>query len=247
MQAVQRVLITGVSSGLGEALMRECLAAGYEVTGVVRRDEQKQALEAAHATGLAVEVADLAQPAAVTALLERVAGRRFDYVVLNAGCADVGAFAELPDDSIDSVMQTNLLCNMQIVRALIPGALEAGTKFVFVSSVCARLPGIQFASYAVSKAGLTQLYKSLAVEYPQLDFLCLELGGMQTPFHEKAGYTEQRKRKSADEVARRMHRSMLKDKGLRTLAVDWWLMRRVLMTFEDSVVGALRWKQAKSR
>lgn len=242
---MSRVLITGVSSGLGAELMRLNLAAGREVTGVVRRAEQREQLMDDAPAGLRVLVADLSEPDEVRALGVELAGERFDHVVLNAGSADVGALAELPPESIDRTLQTNLLANMHLSRALLPGAIEHGTKLVFVSSICARLPGIRFASYAVSKAGLSQLANSLRVECPGLEVLCLELGGVATPFHRKAGLADHRPKHTAGNIARRMQRAIETQTGVRTLVPTWWLARRFLMVFEGSIVRLLRWKESR--
>lgn len=242
---MSHVLITGASSGLGRIVLEECLADHHDVVAVVRRPEQRDALIQEWNGRARVEVADLADPDEVEELLGVLGDERFDYALLNAGCASVGAFAELPARSVESILRTNLLSNMHLVHRLLPGALERGTKFVFVSSLSARLPGIRFASYAVSKAGLTQLYKSLAVEYPTLGFLCLEIGGVDTPFHRKAGAGARRGRKPARVVGQRLYRAMLRKEGVRTLSADWWLVRRILMSFEGGVVRLLRWSRAR--
>lgn len=227
--------------------MRQCLNAGQQVVGVVRQPRQRQSLLEDFSKDLDVEVADLSKDAEVARLAQRIKAQRFDYVVLNAGCADVGSFAELSEESMRSVMQTNLLANMQIVRAMIPNALEYKTKFVFVSSLSARLPGMKFASYAVSKAGLTQLYKSLAVEYPTIDFLCIELGGVDTAFHRKAGYTVERRRKAPEKVGKWVYGAMLSKTGMCTLTIEWRIVRRILMTFESSIVWLLRRNQRREK
>jgi short-subunit dehydrogenase len=221
--------------------MKYFLQSQHQVTGVVRNTDQRKKLLNEFPENLAIEVTDLAQTHDVDDLLNRIKNIHFDHILLNAGCADIGKFDELPLDSIHKVMQTNLISNMQLLHGLLPKAKVNRAKITMVSSIVARHPGVNFASYAVSKSGMTQLYKSLAVEYPSIDFLCLELGGIKTEFHKKANYHGKSRRKAPDLIGRRIYDAMLsKRQGIRTLAIDWAIIRRVLIMFDQTIVDILK-------
>lgn len=80
MQSGMRALVTGASSGIGEAVVRQLCAAGYSVTAIARRAERLQTLAAeTGATPLALDLTDTAH------LYELLSKEHFDVLVNNAG------------------------------------------------------------------------------------------------------------------------------------------------------------------
>lgn len=226
----KRILITGITSGIGEELVKRCVDTGMQVTGVVRTLEQKQKFDAQPTNGLEVLCADLSSSEQVEQLSDQLAGKNFQYVVFNAGYARVGSFAELPVDSIDDMLSVNLRSNMRLTHALLPQALSNQTKLVYVSSMVANMPGGNYASYAVSKAGLSHFCRCLRREYPELPVLCIEIGAVDTPMHEKSGnkVTNKKMFKSRDVIVDRLFKAMQSRTGVATLSWDWTIIRRII-------------------
>ncbi len=224
------VLITGVTSGIGEQLMHRCLDAGMNVTGVVRTSEQKQQLDARQLDRLSVVAADLSAADQVERLCADLADKSFSHVVMNAGYAQVGTFGELSAQSIDDMLNVNLRSNMRLTHALLPRALSLSTKLVFVSSMVAHMPGGNYASYAVSKAGLSHFCRCLRREYPTLPILCIEIGAVDTPMHEKSGnqVTNKKMFKSKEKIVGRLFEAMQHQTGVKTLSWDWTVIRRLI-------------------
>lgn len=228
--------------------MRRSLEDGHTVSAVVRNAQQRTELLHRHSDRLQVHVADLADRAAVRNFVDGAKGTAFDTILLNAGCAKVGRFHRLAEQTIDDIIETNLLTNMRIVHGMMPAIQAHGTKIVFVSSIVARMPGREYASYAVSKAGLSQFYNAVSLEYPDLPLLCVEIGPVDTPFHDKANLKIEKKSmfKPQELIGNRLYEAMLTRTGITTLAADWALVRKAAMVFEDAIVALQRWRRRRS-
>ena len=236
------IFLTGVTSGIGAIVLRECIRDGRRVLVLVRSEEQGRALRQEHGDQVESLVADLRFPAQTSALSETLRTRRFDQVLLNAGYAVLGPFADVSADDFDAMIEANLLANTRLVRALLPGLRESKGKLTIVSSIVARLPGRDYAAYGVAKAGLSHFAQSLRLEEPELKLLCLEIGGVNSEFHQKSRSSFRvEKFKSTRTIGRRVYRAMFSGStGLRTLDPGWWLMRRIAMAWQDQIVGLVR-------
>lgn len=229
MSEEKSILITGVTSGIGHEVMKLCLAEDIKITGVVRTAQQLEQF-AKEFPSIKFLVADLSDPNQVQSLVSKLKTQQFDYILLNAGYAQVGTFHELSEDSIDVMININLLTNMKLVHALLPRALDVGSKITMVSSMVAHMPGGNYASYAVSKAGLSHFHRCLRREYPKLPLLCIEIGAVDTPMHEKSGnkVTNKKMFKSRDMIAQKLWHAVKHQTGVKTLSWDWMIIRRIL-------------------
>ena len=163
--AGRRVLITGASRGIGEALARRFAEAGATVALLARDAAALQAL--ADELGGSAHPADLAAPGVVAGLIERVEADDgpVDVLVNNAALDGGGYFPELDPDEINRVFQVNLVAPAQLCRQVLPGMLERGRgRIVNVSSMAgvAAFPGM--VAYASTKAGLSQFTEILALD-----------------------------------------------------------------------------------
>jgi 3-hydroxy acid dehydrogenase / malonic semialdehyde reductase len=148
-----RALVTGASSGIGEATVRHLRAAGYEVTAVARRAERLAALAADTGSEvLALDVTDTAQ------LYARLSSRRFDVLVNNAGVGRgfEGLLAASPDD-IERTLRTNVEAAIHVVRAVLPAMVAQHRGHVVHLGSVAGLYPIRSALYGASK-GATHLF-----------------------------------------------------------------------------------------
>lgn len=166
-------LVTGASSGIGEAIARELAAAGLTVA-VHGRDEQRTRAVAedierqgGHAVAL---TADLSQgPDVVRALAAEAReqlGGHVDVLVNNAGVYPGGPTESLDDDTVDALLATNIRAPHVLVAALAPGMAERGSgHIVNIGSWMARV-GVPFmALYPATKAAVEQLTRAWAAEY----------------------------------------------------------------------------------
>jgi short-subunit dehydrogenase len=174
----RRVLVTGASRGIGEALARRFAEAGATVA-LLARDEAAIDALAAELGGTA-HPADLADPAAVAGLVDRIEadGGPLDVLVNNAALDGGGFFPEL-----DQVLHVNLVAALQLCRQVLPGMLDrGGGRIVNISSMAgvAAFPGM--AAYAATKAGLSHFTEMLALDLRGLPVgtTLVELGPIPT-------------------------------------------------------------------
>ena len=162
-------LIIGASRGLGFGLVREYLARGWNVVATVRGTAKTQLHElVAGAHGrLAIETVDIVEPAEIAALRQRLAGRSFDLLFVNAGVAN-GPKETLTDSSTEEftrVMVTNALAPLRVVEAF-RDLVPAGGAIALMSS---RLGSVAendkggWEVYRASKASLNMFMRSYAV------------------------------------------------------------------------------------
>lgn len=166
-------LVTGASSGIGEAIARELAADGLTVA-VHGRDEQRTRAVAADIErqgGRAVALtADLSASAAEVRAFAAEAldqlGGRVDVLVNNAGLYPGGPTESLSDDTVDALLATNIRAPHVLVAALAPGMTErGGGHIVNIGSWMARV-GVPFmALYPATKAAAEQLTRAWAAEY----------------------------------------------------------------------------------
>jgi short-subunit dehydrogenase len=164
------VLITGASSGIGEALAVEFGRRGASVGLLARRVEVLREVagkvEAAggRALAVAVDVCDArAVKSAVAEVVERFGG--IDVLVANAGKGEITLAREFDIEVVTEVLSVNVLGAMNSVAAVLPGMLERGSgQIVGISSLAAYRGFPGSGAYCASKAALSTFFESLRVE-----------------------------------------------------------------------------------
>ena len=155
-------MVTGASSGIGEATARSLAAAGYRVVCAARRAERIGAL-ADEIGGVAVPC-DVTDQADVDALAA-VAGDRVDLLGNNAGGAlGQNPVAEAEIDAWRRMYDVNVLGAGRVTRALLPALVAAEGTVVFVTSTAAEAPYEGGAGYCGVKAAERSLAGSLRLE-----------------------------------------------------------------------------------
>jgi short-subunit dehydrogenase len=161
-------LVTGASSGIGEAYARRLAERGFDLVLVARRKERLEAVatEIRQNSGVQVEVlpADLSDEQGIARVADRLAQDDITLLVNNAGFGIPGTFLSIPVEQIEAMIRVHVLASVRLTKAALPAMLERGWgAIVNVSSVAAffALPGD--ATYGPTKAYLNQFTKSLAL------------------------------------------------------------------------------------
>jgi short-subunit dehydrogenase len=146
-----RVLVTGATGGIGQAITRAFAARGAHVVLSGRRAEVLEPL--ARAIGAEFCVADLAESDGVSHLLD--AAGEVDIVVLNAALPGSGLLTDLSQRQIDTLLEVNLRAPIALARALLPGMLARGRgHLVFISSLSGKAASSHASIYNATKFGL---------------------------------------------------------------------------------------------
>lgn len=163
-------MVTGASSGIGEACALVFARKGAKVVLAARRVERLEALvakiEALGSEALAVAT-DVTDEAAVQNLFDRAVERfgTVDVLINNAGIADSTPVDEMPLELWSQVITTNLTSAFLCSRAAFRVMKGRGRgRIVNIGSISARVPRQHSPAYAASKWGLDGLTRSLAID-----------------------------------------------------------------------------------
>jgi NADP-dependent 3-hydroxy acid dehydrogenase YdfG len=168
-------LITGASSGIGEATARMLAERGATVAMAARRSERLEALgkEIAGAGGTALPVElDVGDREAAEAAVARTVEElgRLDILVNNAGVMLLGPMLEAPVEEWQQMVEVNLLGLMYMTKAAVPHLLEAAegergvADVVNISSVAGRIARRNSGVYNATKFGVGAFSESLRQE-----------------------------------------------------------------------------------
>jgi short-subunit dehydrogenase len=163
------VLITGASSGIGEAMAREYARRGWKTALLARRVERIAALAQAlggdgHSLAVACDVThDGDCEAAVARAVEAFGG--VDVVVANAGFGVDGTFDQITLDDVRRQFDTNVYGVMRTARAALPALARSKGTFVAIGSVAGFIPAPASMAYNMSKACVTSFCDALRTEW----------------------------------------------------------------------------------
>jgi NADP-dependent 3-hydroxy acid dehydrogenase YdfG len=165
----RRAVVTGASSGIGEATARMLRSRGWDVVGVARRADRLEQLE--HETGVVAFAADVTREEDVAALAEWLAESGPVHALVHVAGGARGADtveAGFPDDW-RWMFEVNVLSAQLLVSALLPqlrgAAGEDGhADILFVTSTAAQTAYAGGAGYNAAKAGEAMLAGALRLE-----------------------------------------------------------------------------------
>lgn len=189
-------LVTGASSGIGEAIARRLAARGVPLLLAARSLDRLEALAAelaaAHGVPARAVRCDLSAPGGAEALVLATegSGAPIDLLVNNAGFGLNGATLDLEPASVLGMLQVNVLALTELTHRLLPAMAARGRgRILNVSSTMAFLASPYFASYAASKAYVLSYSLALREEAAPrgITVTCLCPGNTRTKFAEVAG------------------------------------------------------------
>lgn len=195
----ERALVTGASSGIGDAIARQLASAGTDLVVVARDAARLEALakEMIERERVDVEVlpADLADPAQVAVVEERLATSRLpiDLLVNNAGFGTGGEFVTLPIEDEVREIEVNVVALVRLTHAALPRLIEGRRGAVMnVSSMASLQPSPRNATYGATKAFVTSFTEAVHEELrgTGVTITAVLPGFTRTEFQERAGLTD---------------------------------------------------------
>jgi short-subunit dehydrogenase len=192
-----RALVTGASSGIGEATATALAQTGWSVVGA-GRDELALARVARQAGLAGIVAGDLTEPggpeAAVQASLDTLGG--LDLVVACAGSGWSGPLAEMSSIDVQVVLDANLGQTVQLARASAAALSSTRGQLILVGSVAGLLGVAHEAAYSAAKAGFAGLADALRSEWRPagVAVTLVSPGVVDTPFFSRRNRPYQRRR-----------------------------------------------------
>ncbi|MET1249716.1 SDR family oxidoreductase [Sporolactobacillus sp. STCC-11] len=161
-------LVTGATSGIGNALAKLLAADHYDLILVSRDDEKMRAIKS-ELTDRSVTIIkkDLSQFHAAKEVFDEVKrnGLTIDLLINNAGFGLVGAFDSLPIERQSEMIQLNCAALTELTYYFLPDLRSKMGKIMNVASTAAYQPGPFMAVYFASKAYVLSLSEALAEEF----------------------------------------------------------------------------------
>lgn len=164
------IVITGVTRGLGRALVEKFTALGHTVIGCGRKFEAVEAVRRALDPDPYLSIVDVLDAESVQAWALDVQDRfgSPDFLINNAGIAHAGVpFWELAKADFDAVIDINVKGPANVMRAFLPGMIARGSGIVVnLSSGVGRFAVEHYAAYVASKYAVEGLSKAVAKDLP---------------------------------------------------------------------------------
>lgn len=160
-------VVTGASSGIGAATVRQLVAAGYHVIAGARRHDRLASLKAQLPT-IEIRSLDVTDDTSVAAFADGITA--CDVLVNNAGAAyDLDQIADADPDKWRASFEVNVLGALRLTKALLPVLMatpqgDGTSHVVFMGSTAGRVAYEGGGSYTAAKHGLAALVGTLRLE-----------------------------------------------------------------------------------
>ena len=166
-----KIVITGVTRGLGRALAEWYIAHGHTVAGCGRNGPAIFDLRFTHPEPHSFDAVDVTQPVKVGLWAERVLGAigAPDFLINNAALMNTPApLWKVPADEFGAMLSVNIAGVANVIRAFVPAMIERGSgTIVNLSSGWGRSVSPDVAPYCATKWAIEGLTKALAQELPK--------------------------------------------------------------------------------
>jgi NAD(P)-dependent dehydrogenase (short-subunit alcohol dehydrogenase family) len=183
------VVVTGASSGIGEACARRLAGLGFQVFAGVRKTEDGERLQAQNprVTPLQIDVTDAALIAAAVQTVGEQTRGRLAGLVNNAGVAVPAPIEHQPIDDFRRQIEVNLIGQVAVTQAFLPQLRAARGRIVNMSSIGGKVAVPLLGAYAASKFGMEGFSDSLRRELRPwgIHVSVIEPGTIATPIWDK--------------------------------------------------------------
>lgn len=216
------VIITGASSGIGEALARLFASEGAKLSLAARSQDKLETLARSLGPDAMPIRTDMTKPAAIREMVQLTAERfgRVDILINNAGVGIYGAFADTPPEQIEHLVATNWLGPVHAIQAVLPYMRkQRAGQIINISSVAGKISIPWMSTYCSTKFALNALSYGLRMELAEENIQVVSVcpGRIKTPFTDNAFKDAQTSPLrpggiSAERVARAVLRASLHNK-----------------------------------
>lgn len=182
MTVARKLVVTGASSGVGRAVALCSAQAGWNVLATVRKEAQRQQLEAAGCDTAILELRDVDSIESFAKQAASWCQGKLEALVNNAGVALPGPVEELHLEDVREQFEVNVFGHIHVSQRLLPALREAHGRIIFVSSDRAQLSIPIYGAYVASKRALSGFAEALAAEVRSFSVAVtiLELGSFES-------------------------------------------------------------------
>ncbi len=186
------VLITGCSSGIGEALALEFQQQGYQVYATARNPADMGELAQ---QGIATLKLDVTYPSEIATVIDTISAetKEIDILVNNAGYAVMGPLLDIPNAEFVAQFQTNVFAPIHLIQQVVP-RMRRGGLIINLGSVSGIMSTPFAGPYCASKAALHALSDVLRMELAPfgIQVVTVRAGAIQSQFGQAASQTVDR-------------------------------------------------------
>jgi short-subunit dehydrogenase len=238
-------VVTGASSGIGEAIARELAGVGWHLVLLARREDRLRAL--AEELGAEYELCDVGKPDDVDEVARAVLERHpeIHLLVNNAGIPGRAGFTKIDADRLEEVLRVNYLGNVWMLRAFLPGLEAAGrSDIVNIVSVAGTVAFAPAGPYSASKHAQLAFSRAAAAE---LRGRGIHVHTVNPGFVETEGFPQATTLRSAilrrlvvtpDHVARHVVKVVERDKT-ETFVPRWYRAAAIVQALAPGLVARL--------
>lgn len=247
-----KVLITGASSGIGEALAKEFAKLGYDLVLVARNEERLKKVKDNLNSNVNVEVCSIDLTDINNCKKIHSMYNDIDILINNAG---FGLFGEFTDNELDkdlSMIDTNIKALHCLMKLYLEDMIKKDKgQILNVASIAGFMPGPLMSTYYATKNYVVSLSEGVREELIKkkskvgLSILCP--GPVKTNFDNVAGVSFSLKGKTSEEVARYTVKQMLKGKFYIVPGLDIKLLRLVSGIIPNSLIAKVVYYQQKKK
>src|SRR5215469_10849577 len=206
---VKSVLVTGASTGIGEACALRLDRLGHRVYAGVRSENHAERLRGRASERLVPVFLDVTDQEQVDAVAKQIAdaGGSLDGVVNNAGVARGGPLEYLPLEIWREQLDVNVLGQVAVTKAVLPFIRTARGRIVFIGSIGGRVATMLMGPYGASKFAIEAIGESLRSElHPWgISVSVVEPGAVKTSIWEKGRKEADLMERSLPEEARTLY------------------------------------------
>ncbi|MDR6225775.1 SDR family NAD(P)-dependent oxidoreductase [Desmospora profundinema] len=241
---MKTAVVTGASSGIGEAFAKMLAHKGTRVILIARRRERLEALKEAILSGggqADVWQADLTQNRDLEAICDRLRQEEVDLLVNNAGFGLYGPVTETDPDREQSMIQLNVSSLVSLTRAVLPQMVDRGSGGIIqIASTSSFLPTPYMTAYGATKAFVLHYSEGLAAELKGTGVTITTVcpGSTQSEFAGLAGFRQTRLMAS-EEVARQALLAFQQKRITLVTGVGNWFLTRLPRFLPRTWMGAL--------
>jgi NAD(P)-dependent dehydrogenase (short-subunit alcohol dehydrogenase family) len=217
--ATGTVLVTGASTGIGEATALHLKDLGFDAVGAVRKEEDAERLRS---RGLRTVKLDVTDQPSISAARAELGDAPLAGLVNNAGIAVAGPLEFLPLDQLRLQLEINLVGQVAVIQQFLPSLRAGQGRIVNVSSIGGRVALPLVAAYNASKFALEAVSDSLRRELhgQGVDVIVIEPGGVKTPIWKKGNDLADELQQQMPPDVERLYGSMIEALRRETVKIE---------------------------